>query len=301
MKISIQLKHLKVFLIALVVYLAFLFAYLLISPIQRTLYVKKHLFIIENLWHQGWSIIIQTILAYAVKVIFAGQIIHFLISIKRDFQKYSRQIADFYSNLSNKSLDRAEKIFNSFVAISIISIVIYLLGRSFFWDSIFLFVIQSFSISILFFIFSYDGNPQNHTVTNFYKDSHATNRTTEDSNSKDLKLSLIELFVVDEIYKNSNLKLTDIALRLNSNRTYVSNIVNKEFTTSFCTFVNQFRMIKVKELLMDEEYENHTLEAISEEVGFGSIHSFIRVFKEMEGTTPGNYRKAQKAKKLVHS
>lgn len=294
MKTSIQLKNFKVLLLALVVYLASLFSYLLMSLIQPIFYVKKRLFNHEHPWYQMWLIIIHTILVNTSKGIYASQIVHFLIWIKRDIQKYIPQIAHFYSRLNDKSLDRGKKIFNSLVAITILSVAIDVLGKSFFWESIFLLAIRSFSFSFLLFIFSYNSHLQNHTVTKVYKDSNATNVAPADSNKKDLKLRLIEQFVVDEIYKNPNLKLTDIALRLNTNRTYISNMVNKEFTTSFCTFVNQFRIIKVKELFMDEEYANHSLEAISEEVGFGSLHTFIRVFKELEGTTPGNYRKAQK-------
>jgi len=109
-------------------------------------------------------------------------------------------------------------------------------------------------------------------------------------NNERLKENLLDLFKSQQLYKKTDLKITQVAARLNTNRTYVSNIINNEFLCSFSEFVNQYRIIEAKKILKEGSSKNFSLEHISELVGFGSLHTFIRVFKESEGITPGRYR-----------
>ncbi len=47
-----------------------------------------------------------------------------------------------------------------------------------------------------------------------------------------------------------------------------------------------YRIEKAKEMLS----ENRTANEIVEACGFGSVRTFMRVFKNSEGVTPGKYR-----------
>ena len=53
-------------------------------------------------------------------------------------------------------------------------------------------------------------------------------------------------------------------------------------------YSTQIRMQKAKELLANSEL---TLKDISQQVGYYNVSSFIRRFKQIEGMTPGDYRK----------
>ena len=68
-------------------------------------------------------------------------------------------------------------------------------------------------------------------------------------------------------------------LELQTNRTYVSNLINQEFSCSFNEFVNEYRIIEAKKLIAEKDSKNYSLDYISEAAGFGSINTFIRVFK----------------------
>ena len=105
-----------------------------------------------------------------------------------------------------------------------------------------------------------------------------------------LKNSLLELFSNEEVYRKTDLKITHVAAKLNTNRTYISNIINNDFSCSFSEFVNKYRIDDAKKILMKESSKNLSLEYISEMVGFGSLHTFIRAFKQSEGITPGRFR-----------
>ena len=99
------------------------------------------------------------------------------------------------------------------------------------------------------------------------------------------------MFDKEQVYKNPDLKITDISSRLNTNRTYISTLINTEYSCSFSTFVNHYRVEEAKNALLKEEYSKFCLEHISTLIGFGSLHTFIRVFKDITGTTPNQYRK----------
>jgi AraC-like DNA-binding protein len=73
-------------------------------------------------------------------------------------------------------------------------------------------------------------------------------------------------------------------------RTYISNLINNEFSCTFNEFTNQYRIKEAKRLLGEQSLNIYSLDHISEQCGFGSISTFIRTFKESEGITPGRYR-----------
>jgi len=66
----------------------------------------------------------------------------------------------------------------------------------------------------------------------------------------------------------------------------------KTMGQNFKEHIDQLRIQKSIQLLRDSE---ETLEAISQQVGYTNTSSFIRSFKKMVGTTPGQYRNTHKA------
>ena len=59
---------------------------------------------------------------------------------------------------------------------------------------------------------------------------------------------------------------------------------------NFSEFVNIHRIKEAKFILKDKNFKIYTMEHIAEMSGFGSLNSFNRVFKEIEGVTPGQFK-----------
>jgi YesN/AraC family two-component response regulator len=132
---------------------------------------------------------------------------------------------------------------------------------------------------------------QNYTVTDLNKDeSEPSEMTLKEYNRAQLKEKLLILFKEQKIFRQQDLKITQVSDLLQTNRTYVSNLINSEFGCAFSDFVNQYRIAEACELLKDSKQQNYSLNFVSEASGFGSVNSFIRIFKEIVGTTPGKYR-----------
>ena len=104
-----------------------------------------------------------------------------------------------------------------------------------------------------------------------------------------IKRDLIKLLNEQEFYRKTDLRITDVSSELNTNRSYISNIVNLDFGTTFSELINSYRVVYAKKLL--QENSLYVLDFIAEESGFASVNSLLRAFKKATGLTPGQYRK----------
>ncbi len=112
--------------------------------------------------------------------------------------------------------------------------------------------------------------------------------------SKTIYSKLVYKIKEKKLFKNPNLSIYHLSEELKVNKTYLSYVINNEARVNFCTFINQFRLEYVKDILLDKKYENWTLSAISKEAGFNSLPSFNTWFKKLMGITPSQFRKGNK-------
>lgn len=107
-------------------------------------------------------------------------------------------------------------------------------------------------------------------------------KKSHNSGLKDRILDYVHEHVTD-----TNLSLTDISLAFNMNPTYLSRFFKEQTGENLVDYVNQSRILLAKQLL---RATSASLNEISEQVGFASSQSLIRVFKKYEGITPGQFR-----------
>lgn len=286
-----NLRNLVMFIPAVVLCLATALVYLLMTPAESKEYLFGMLFHTKPLKMNSNLIQIQHYLFIISRIVFTIQIFVFLILGRKLVLRYNKRIANFYSNLESKTLVWVKLLLYSFFATSVMSIVFNVLGRSTFSESMMLLIIPSVIFSVLLFFIGFQGYMQNHTVNELVEDELGEEEISlKDYNMSQLKDKLLELFENQKIYKQSDLKINQVSVILQTNRTYVSGLINTEFKCSFNEFVNRYRVAEAKELLQEKNQANYTLDYVSDEAGFGSLSSFIRIFREMEGITPGRYK-----------
>lgn len=100
--------------------------------------------------------------------------------------------------------------------------------------------------------------------------------------------SLKEVMEEDRLYLNPKLHITDVASAISTNRTYLSDYLNKHLDTTFYDYVNTFRVEMACELLVTKKKQ--TLEQIAEECGFNSLSTFNRSFYKIKRCNPSDYR-----------
>lgn len=174
---------------------------------------------------------------------------------------------------------------------AILSIVFNIFGRNFFMESTFFLLIPSLLFSVLLFFIGFLGYMQNHTVVDLETEVlQSENQTSKSYNTSKLNEKLLDLFANEAIYKNPDLKITHLSEKLHTNRTYISKHINTQFSCTFNDFVNRYRIEEAKRLLAEDSSKTYSLNYISEKSGFGSMGSFMRVFRDFEGITPGQFR-----------
>jgi AraC-like DNA-binding protein len=234
----------------------------------------------------------QKINFIAGRLIFTVQVFFFLYFGRMLVKNYQKKIENFYSNLESRSVLWVKILLYSLVITSLMSIIFNVIGRSFFMGSKTLLIFPSAIFSVLLFLIGFLGYLQNHTVIDLEIDEEKNNSDLNLKNYNTVKLNekLLNLFKDEAIYKNPDLKITQVSELLNTNRTYISKHINTEFGCTFSDFVNRYRVEEAKRLLTSETSKNYSLNYISEKSGFGSMGSFMRVFREFEDITPGQYR-----------
>lgn len=296
--IKTQFKH---FLPAIILSILSLTSTFFLSPEQRIFYVQDIL-IHKNLRGINLSSIIgiKGHIFFIARLIFLIQVIYYAFNGIKKVHKHNIFVTNFYSNIEGKTLNwiRDLNIVILFVAVASISFVF--IGRSYFTRNEVSLLIPSFIFSFVLFEIGFKGNQQTEVLEKIVIDENLTldfeeiKIETEDK----LKPQLIALFENDKIYKYPDLRITNVSEYIGTNRTYISRLINDEFNMNFNEFVNKYRIKEAKQLLASEDYQSYSIEHIAEKSGFGSIASFSRVFKEVEGTTPGKFRVENKKRML---
>lgn len=96
------------------------------------------------------------------------------------------------------------------------------------------------------------------------------------------------LLTQDKVYHESSYARTDLARECQTSEAVISKIINVYFRKSFPQIINEHRVEDAKRLL-DQTEAN--IKTIAEEVGFNSVASFNRAFREIAGEAPSTYRK----------
>ncbi|MGL4911686.1 MAG: response regulator [Romboutsia sp.] len=92
---------------------------------------------------------------------------------------------------------------------------------------------------------------------------------------------------IEKNYKN-DLNLKEISEKLNVNAIYLGQLFQKETGILFSDYINNFRVNRAKELLIDTSLK---ASEIGDLVGYANKNYFYRKFKDLVGITPSEWRK----------
>lgn len=86
----------------------------------------------------------------------------------------------------------------------------------------------------------------------------------------------------------SKISLDELAKQFYIDKFYLSKIFKEEYGITINAYVSRKRITAAKQLL---RFSSKTIEQISSEIGIHDTNYFTRLFKKIEGITPGEYRK----------
>jgi AraC-like DNA-binding protein len=103
---------------------------------------------------------------------------------------------------------------------------------------------------------------------------------------KKLKHDLLVLLKKDEIFKDPELSIEKVREMLNTNRTYLWQVINHDMNTTFYRLINSYRLDKSLTMMNNPQHRNMQLKNIAEICGFKSLGAFSTLFKQTYGKTP---------------
>jgi tetratricopeptide (TPR) repeat protein len=111
----------------------------------------------------------------------------------------------------------------------------------------------------------------------------------ETESEKDLIVKLEALLINDKVYLNESLTLTETARLLCSNTAYLSKLINEHYEVNFSAFINRYRIEEAKRMILNDHFNNFSIEGIAKSSGFRSKSTFNQVFKAATGLTPTEF------------
>ena len=100
---------------------------------------------------------------------------------------------------------------------------------------------------------------------------------------------LTQLMLDQQIYLTPNATLDQVAVQMKTNRTYLSQAVNRCTGGNFRTFLNNFRVKEAVRLMSSSQSQNLCMEGIATSSGFNDRITFYRAFKKLMGVAPSEY------------
>ncbi len=237
---------------------------------------------------------------FLILVVLSGPV-YFLLST-RLFKNLDIRIFNNFSRYENINLDWLRKlvyIFGSVWTLLMVVAVIHHVFNLFSWifctDGI------SLSLSIFIILIGYYGLKQKELFSFPEKESLILEQKPEKYSGSWLKESEASLYLEklnnfmekEKPYLNPDLNLPQLAKEVDIPSHYLSQIINENIGLNFFDFINRQRVEDVKSKISDPKYNNFSILGIAFESGFNSKSAFNRVFKNITGSTPSEYKKSR--------
>jgi len=121
-----------------------------------------------------------------------------------------------------------------------------------------------------------------------YSEKDRKNRLSDEI-QQELLDKILLLMEDTSIICDPKFSIDRLADLVQSNRTYVSQVVNNILNKNFRSFLNTYRIREAQRLFASPDATKYTIESIALKVGFKSPSAFRTTFKEITGVSPNFY------------
>lgn len=276
------------FLPALVISFIVGILYLMMSSAERSDFIENYLYHNQFSGLQGTTFL-QAVVHQIAKLCFAIQVIIIFILGFRNLRQYKRFIDNTYADTENKRLEKVQIILILFVVGVFLAFVSNIIGRWRFLDDTSLLAIPSLFFSTLLFMIGYVGSRTMFSISNvndkeFTPTSPNMSGNDNEQNVSSFTISLEQLMNKQQLYLRHDLKISDVALLLGSNRTYIQRSIMELSGESFTKYVNRKRIEHAIEL--QKKHPEYNIETIATQSGYTHLGTFYRNYKIVTGKTP---------------
>lgn len=228
-------------------------------------------------------------------------------------KEHKKQIVNLFSNLKGISLNWIVKLVNGVVIIWVVVFILVILKQvvqielplNWFFIAVPLFIsyigYYGFKQQV---IFQFDPNEYNHynqptieTPDINQAQALPVNSSYEKSNlqEKDMEQifkSLENAMKIDQLFLQANLNLQDLSNSVKIPQHYITQTLNQYKRQNLYDYINAYRVEAFINKLKNGEADYFSLLGIAFDCGFNSKSTFNRVFKNITGKSPSEFRKS---------
>lgn len=205
-------------------------------------------------------------------------------------QNFDKLVTSCYSDLEGRRTSDVKAVLIVLVITSCISAGANIIGKSFFADNDVLLLAVAMVFATMLFSLSYIGYTKEFTYLEFSEETEDdAYQETPPEPDEVLGRKIDALMAEEKIYLEKGLKITDMASRIGSCRTYVSQYINRVKGEPFSDYINRLRIEEAKEWIRKNSEAKNA--AVAEATGFTSEQSFYKNFKKFTGMTPAEWKK----------
>ena len=225
----------------------------------------------------------------AVRIVFALQIPPVLYYGFRRITAYNAVVESNYSNIEGKRIVGVKTLLVLFAVTSFFAFVFNVIGRQHFVEGPEPLTFPAVLFSLLLLLIGHVGLSQQFSVQDIEAEVFQNADSVPDEGGySELLERIIKLVNDEKLFLYPNLKVSDLAKQLNSNRNYIYHAINVEMGTSFSDYINGLRVDYASRLL--EERSELSINDVMTKSGFTSSSAFYRNFKKFKGITPTENR-----------
>ncbi|MBQ6072451.1 MAG: AraC family transcriptional regulator [Bacteroidales bacterium] len=119
-------------------------------------------------------------------------------------------------------------------------------------------------------------------------------QSLKDSDMEDLKERLCNVLEREKLYLNPDIRVSDLAERLYTNKSYLAQTIKIKLNKNFCQLVHYYRVREAMRLYAHDP--DLTITQLCRRVGFNSMTTFNTAFGRNTGYTPAEWCKQYRKK-----
>jgi AraC-like DNA-binding protein len=150
------------------------------------------------------------------------------------------------------------------------------------------------ALMLLFSNYSTDSDSRKIFLLNIIRKKYERSSLTKEEAGRDAE-RLHEYMITEKPYLDPDLRIEDVAKALKIKRHHLTQIISETYNKNFFTYINEFRISDALKMMSDVHNNEMTILRIAYDTGFNSKSSFNRIFKNITGKSPSEYKGTSKS------
>lgn len=257
------------------------FGFFTLTEIEKSIYI-------QNLKNENFP---QGVLLINLLFIIMQQVYFTVAAIK--VYQFKKELSNVFSSHSNVKIEFTQRFITVIWLLNLITLVLYATIPMYLVEFVVLpFVLFFINSFLVYYAFEYQVIFKDNTYTIFLKDiklmAKLDSVKEKESIENDYKDTIVAFIKTNKPYLEKEYTVFDLAKEVKLPQRIVSDTINQKIGKSFSELINDFR-VEDSKLLLIQNSEELTIDAIAEMSGFKSRSTFYRAFKERTNLTPMQY------------